>query len=104
MFKWMQRKLPAAGTWRDVCPKVDCVALLGADGRTMLAMPPGTTHHVLMERARDIEMDLDGYTRGFLLTSGMFVDGKEAARYALMTGQVKELKAPPELYDVDLWP
>jgi len=56
-------------------------------------------HYMYESSAGETTLD----DQGFLLDDGSWVNRKQAAEYALKTGQCSELVAPPDLYSEDLW-
>lgn len=89
-------------------PRVVMAAVL-RDGIVYAVERPGRHHHIihkigtpaipaggtLTREARGIQ--------GFVLSDGRFADRLEAAVAAISSGQIKELRWPPDLFSEDLW-
>ena len=81
------------------------VAILGTDGQPISLPKPNRHHHVIRHMCEHLgyEHVPASLEQGFLLKDGSFVRRLPAARIAVATGQIEELKWPPQLYSEDLW-
>ena len=50
-----------------------------------------------------VNVNVGGYTQGFLTNTGVFVDRITAATLALEAGLITKLETPPNLFTEDLW-
>ena len=71
----------------------------------IISIPPPARHHHILHSLHSLELNGDILLddQGFLLSNGLFVNRATAAKIALESGQIKELKWPPDLYSEDLW-
>lgn len=84
--------------------KVECVAIREAAGIWIL--PPPARHHDVIREMVTCGVGkpaISAAEQGFLLEDGTFVDRKTAAEFAVDSGQVENLIAPPSLFSEDLW-
>lgn len=76
-------------------------------GGTTWTLPAPARHHELIasviKSTKGVGYDAKKAVQGFKTSDGQFVDRKQAAAIAIKTGQIKELKWPPNLYSEDLW-
>ena len=80
-------------------------AILYKDGIWSLPRP-ARHHHIINHMATCLGLDHIPYSdmvQGFVDGHGEFFNREQAAKRALRILQVKELKAPPDLYSEELW-
>jgi len=83
--------------------KIAHAAIRAADGRIFWVPRPGRHHDVISFMVEEHEVSPIGGVQGFVTDGAAFLDREEAARVALVSGQVRELGWPPLLYSEDLW-
>ena len=72
-------------------------------------LPRPARHHHLVEtwsrshRTNGKPTRIPRHDQGFMTTNGRFVDRREEALIAIYSGEIGELRWPPNLYSEDLW-
>jgi len=79
-------------------------ACIAPDGSVWHLPRPCRHHHILwtMARAFDGHMVMPD-DQGFWTSEGRYVQREEAARIAVLAGQIEKPNWPPDLYSEDLW-
>lgn len=68
-------------------------------------MPPPHRHHHTVHAlsAEKGKLIVARGMQGFVMSDGTFQDRVTAGECALLSGRIKELQHPPQLYSEDLW-
>lgn len=87
----------------NIREKIIGVAIQSEDG-IVHSLPSPNRHNDVIGMMYDLgyKTPING-EQGFITESGIFVKRRIAADMALITGQIKKLKWPPNLYSEDLW-